>query len=521
MAITELKDWFQGLGSPVTGERLVGNTRQKLAVEIYNSFFESDTGSNMMMNGLPRIGKTSILMEARRLYESDGLSPANKIVCFIDMIEYQSFTPQEVYFDIINSVFKAIPRNIVGNLKNSDLDLEYYVNWFSERMDKSIPLVRAKGQFEDFFKDCKEAKLSIRIVFDEFDSILSVFKNEEGKIDERGLMGFQGALRKIITINDYDVKAFFISRNLLEEIEPENTDSTISGVCGSPITLKLFDNQEISDFWATLAVYDKDHIIDDPFKSTVMKYSQGYPYLMNLVANDLVVGHSAQIVDTIVRQYNSIVKMLNVKINLKGIEDTSLKDTLLQLMVGPQHNISLYQVQRLARYDIIRQKEDQSYEVFCPFFLDYLENLAMHVPVWEVLGTFERKMREIIANFLESIGDSENDIQSNVISDDFRRTLNGRRATDKKIGKASSDSLLDYLYTSEYIRFVEKGWEGGFDKVFTNYTLDQCKSIFSTIASTRNSNMHYRPIASQEKLMIVRYINNIVDRIDKYLQKRP
>lgn len=520
MAITELKEWFQGLGSPVTGERLVGNTRQELALEICKRFFKSDTGSNMMMNGLPRIGKTSILMEARRLYESDSLSPANKIVCFIDMIKYQSFTPQEVYFDIIYTVFKAIPQTIVGNLKNSNLDLEYYVNWFSERMEKSIPTVRAIGQFEDFFKDCKEAKLSIRIVFDEFDSILSVFKNEGGKIDERGLMGFQGALRKIISFNDYDVKAFFISRNLLEEIEPEGTDSsTISGVCGSPITLKLFGDKEILDYWEALAVYDKDKIIDDSFKSTVMKYSQGYPYLMNLVANDLIVGHSAQIVDTIVRQYNSIVKMLNVKINLKGIEETSLKDTLLQLMVGPQHNISLYQVQRLARYDIIRQKEDQSYEIFCPFFLDYLENLAMHVPVWEVLGTFEKKMREIIANYLESIGDSEYDILSNIISDDFRRTLNGRRATDKKIGTASSDSLLDYLYTSEYIRFVEKGWKGGFDKIFTNYTLDQCKNVFSTIASTRNSNMHYRPITSQDKLTIVKYVNNIVEHIDSYLQR--
>ena len=513
MAITELKEWFQGIGTPVVGERLVGKSRRALSLEICNQFFSSKTGTNMMMNGLPRIGKTSVLREARRLYEGIVQDSEKKVVCFIDMTKYQSCSPQELYFAIISSVYDAIPQGKKGLF-------EYYINWFSERLEQAQPLVRITRQVLAFFKDCKDAKLSIRIVFDEFDSILSVFRVNDLHIDERGLISFQGLIRELISEDAYDIKAFFISRNQLEEIEPENSASPLSNVCGVSITLSLFGQDEIEDYWATLSRYDTKGAIDDTFKSCVMQYAGGYPYLMNLIASILESSQTHMLIDSIVQQYNSIVKMLDVKINLKEFDNVSLKDTLLQLMIGPQHNISLFQVKRLARYDIIRQKEDMSYETFCPFFLEYLEHLAMHVSIWDVIGTFERKMRIIIANYLESIGDSEFLIQSDIISNNYRKTLLGRRDKDRRWGLVSNDSLLDYLYTSEYIQFVEKGWKNWFERVFSNYSLDQCKIVFSFIANTRNDNQHYRPISSEDKVMIVRYVNTIVNHIDIFLRNK-
>ena len=374
------------------------------------------------------------------------------------------------------------------------------------------------SKVEDFFIYCKEAGLSIRIFFDEFDAILSVFKVSDSSIDTKGLGAFQGLLRDFITRSQYDVKAFFTSRNLLEEIEPDNAGgSTLSGVCGPTRTLQLFDKDEQKEYWDTLERLDKQNIIDQRFKDVVMNYAGGYPKLMNVAASLLVSNESSLLTDSIIQEYNRIIKMLDVKINLKEISDVSLKDTLLQLMIGPQHSISFPQVQRLTRYGVITQKEDSSYETFCPFFLEYLKYLAIHIPVWDVIGSFERNMRLVIAKYLDSIGDSEYCITSSVINENFKKALLDRRNVDKKFGSASSDSLLDYLYIGDYILFVDRGWDGWFKKVFTNYTLEQCKTVFAAIASTRNPNMHYRPISPEDKLVVTKYVNSIVNHINTFL----
>lgn len=517
MAITTLNEWFDGVGAPVTGERFVGKRRQQLATYICKQFLVPKTGTNMMMNGLPRIGKTSILMEAMRLYEMEEKSTqVNKVVCFIDMLKYQSYSPAELYYSIVDNVYSSLPQNVI----NDNVELQDCYNWLSERIDNSPSIARVTSKVQDFFIYCKDAGLSIRLIFDEFDATLSVFRRPDSSIDTYGLGSFQGLLRDFITLgSQYDVKAFFTSRNLLEEIEPENAGgSTLSGVCGPTRTLQLFDKDEQNEYWSTLKKIDTQNVIDQSFKDAVMYYAGGYPKLMNVAASLLVNNESSILSDSIIQEYNRIVKMLDVKVNLKEISDTSLKDTLLQLTIGPQHSISFPQVQRLTRYGVISQNEDSSYETFCPFFLEYLKYLSVHVSVWDVIGSFERSMRLVIAKYLDSIGDSEYCITSAVIKDNFKKALLDRRLKDKKIGSASSDSLLDYLYIGEYILFVENGWSNWFSKVFTNYSLEQCKTVFAAIASTRNPNMHYRPISPEDKLLVTKYVNNIVGHITTFLQ---
>lgn len=517
MAITTLNEWFEGVGAPVTGERLVGKRRQQLAAYICEQFLISKTGTNMMMNGLPRIGKTSILMEALRLYEMEEKSKqVNKVVCFIDMLKYQSYSPAELYYSLVSNVYSSLPHNVIRD----NIELQDCFNWLSDRIDNSPSLARVTSKVEDFFISCKEAGLSIRIIFDEFDAVLSVFKGSDSSLDTKGLGAFQGLLRDFITRSQYDVKAFFTSRNLLEEIEPDNAGgSTLSGVCGPTRTLQLFDIDEQEEYWSALKKIDTQNVIDQSFKDAVIKYAGGYPKLMNVAASLLASNEPSLLLDSIIQEYNRIVKMLDVKINLKEISAVSLKDTLLQLMIGPQHSISFPQVQRLTRYGVITQKEDSSYEAFCPFYLEYLKYLAVHIPVWDVIGSFERSMRLIIAKYLDSIGDSEYCITSSVINDNLKKALLDRRKTDKKFGSASSDSLLDYLYIGEYILFVERGWDGWFKQVFTNYSLEQCKTVFASIASTRNPNMHYRPISEEDKIVVVKFVNSVVDHINAFIQK--
>lgn len=528
MAVTELIDALSGYGQIVTGSRFVG--RESYLKRINDRFLKPARGSNISINGLPRIGKTSLVKQAERLYDESECFNPKHIVCYIDFnARCRGLSVTGIYLCMFNTALTVINRK---RRKYPDIiteDTFGYLRKLVSQIENNHNEESCMDPLcEEFLYMCSEQDLNLRFIFDEFDSLQS----SDGCLDVNSINALYATLRLFATDNDqYSVKLLIISRNALSEIEPDGVESKLSGVC-EQITMTLFDTADLTEYWNRLRNYDDEGIITDDYRKIVEYYAGNYPYWLDLVNDMLFQGlcEGAEVIcenlhetlrERLNDQYETVLKMLDFSRYI-ATDAMSLKSILIQTLIGPHYTVRKEDVNRLVKYQIIQEGlvEDKRYMAVSEYFLEYLKDVSASIPIWSQLTRFEGLMRELLHSFVD---------KQNIDSEQYLKTFHKgiynvldqeRNKSRKKYGLNASQDMLDYLHMSHYFpAFIDPNWQW-FTNIFTSFaSLDACRRCFSILTDVRNPMAHSNSqfLTNEDIQQASEYIGVCVNHIERHL----
>lgn len=528
MAIRELISFLPKSGRPVTGERLIG--RKKEIERILRDFLLDFDGNNMTIYGLPRIGKTSIVKEVIRRYLLNDYHDKNICPVFLDLNPVKGWSIPQIFYYILNGIWESI-----SECNMDDSSFSYIKETMDEikeklqRGDSDSSLVVTT--FQNFFLRCQKKGLSLRIILDEYDSIMPTFIQKNGTLNTVGINAFNGAIRNIITEDKYGTRMLFITRNRLSEMEPEGVSSRLTGVCGEPIMIKPFSDDDVEDYWSMLSKYDSEGIITDAHKKIIDYYAGGnYPYWMNLVNSILFeaaftgeryLDTASKIAVTIRDEYKTVLEMLDASRYLDSGEG-SLRGKLMQVVLGINYDVTSADVDRLMSYGVLK-KEGETYKAISPFFHDYMDFKNTQTPVWRHLGRFEIAMRMLVKDYIAKNGKTIEDggfIPAGLMGELKKR----RNKMCSNFGDACiSHDLVDYFYTSNYFDFFIKPFWGWFKTVFVIFdgNLERCAEQFHYLEQCRNAEGHFNGRFLNKEIVAraEQYCISLSEQAERYLSE--
>lgn len=530
MAIRELIGAVPKGGRPVVGNRLIG--REKEIRRIMRDFLIDPEGHNMAVYGLPRIGKTSIVKEVLRRYLANGERLENICPAYVDLNPVKGWAVAQIYYYILNGIWEEIDDRVI-----SDSDKEYIQGPLNEirtnLKERNVVSSIIVTTFQNFFLRCRKRGLSLRVVLDEYDSVMPSFVSTNGVLDSVGLNAFNGAMRNIIDEDKYDTRILFITRNRLSEMEPESVSSRLTGVCGEPLMIKPFSQEDVEEYWTNLIQYDTEGLITEAHKDKIAYYAgSNYPYWMNLVNSILFnalyneKSESDTVLDvaiTIRDEYKSVLDMLDASRYLDG-SDGTLRSKLFQAVLGIQYDLQPADIDRLMNYGVLEKHGDNDYRAISPFFHDYIDYHNMQTPVWKHLGRFEKSMRSLIKMYISETGSTIED--GNLIPSGLLGELKKRRnRMCSNFGDTSvSHDLVDYFFTSNYFDLFVKPFWAWFNNVFVSFhgDLDKCAEQFHCLEQCRNAEGHFNgQFLSKEMIARVeQYCITLSEQAENYLAQR-
>lgn len=518
---TRLSDALIGTGAPVTGERFVGH--QAELDNIVHQFYEDERGQNFSIHGLPRIGKTSLLKNAREIYRNGENFNPKHLTPYISMDQRSSIT--DVYMGMMSEMMNEVREN--------NLDINGLGEILKQRME-AVQYSSPADAFSGFIKELTKAGISVRMVLDEFDNIIKLCR-VGGKLDDTSLISIFARLRCVAT-GDKDGMQFrmaIISRNNLTELEPDNDMSKICGIC-TTIDFKPFNIAEKQLYWNRLKDMDKAGIITDELIKFVEDYAGGVPNWLDVVNKEVFTNYGkdelilvrirTNLVET---QYKSVFSMLANSSSLSS--NRTLDSKLMQVIVGPQVDLNLDDVDRLRNYGIIEEilMPDNSihYHSLSPQFEDYLRHKQNVVPLWENIAYFEQAMRDIYKkNFLPQCypGNWEDTYGREVLKNRMDRLRHDRKRTQDLFGVHDYNShLVDYFYISDFATLVEHDWDW-FKQVFGGNPDDKerVKEQMTHIANCRNPLAHSNGVflSAEDREKADRYIKSLMTMIERFKQ---
>lgn len=528
-------------GTIVTGHNFIG--RDYLVQDMIDYFYCSSLGKNIAVNGLPRVGKTSLLRHSARESKSREEYNPRTIIIYIDMgSEFLNRDIPYIYRTLASKVLDGIRK---AQEEYSILTVEDYKELMEYEQNQST-YSEAKFHLEHLLQDVMKKGLFVRLVLDEFDHILKICSSGNSLNCEM-LNGFYLFLRTVITDNDnYSMKVALISRNRLSEIEPSGVESKLSGVCES-LTLIPFKKKEMNKYWEHLRQWDDEGRIDERYIANIERFAGHMPYWLDVANATMLRGLShdldedeleEEIYRTMRDEYHHVLKMLGdsrylMKDSGRGSQDyskDSLRSKLLQVMVGPRYNLNDLDISRLFGYAIVKRSgQDGAYETLSNVFEEYLRFVPSETPVWESIFMLEQKMRRIIkevylANYS---GNWEQDFADRYGGTDkglIGRLKKDREKSKRLFGDAASTHLLDYLYMSDYFKyFIKDNWELCFKNVFKLYhgDINLFQQHMTFLCDVRNPLAHSNGVflTKDDILRAEDYCKTICAQIDEALSQ--
>ncbi len=534
MAIKQLiKTLGERKSAVVTGSNFIGRT--DLVYDMIDYFYCSDIGKNITVNGLPRVGKTSLLRHSARLSREQPEFSSKTLIVYIEMGgEFLTHDIDYIYRTFVIKISEELDE--AQRLYSVLLEKDY--NELKQYRHNGKVFEETTHYLEHFLKDIKKNGLTVRLVLDEFDYILKIC-SINGKLNVDDVNRFYSKLRTIITDNEnYSVKVSLISRNRLSEMEPPGIESKLSGVCES-LTLVPFNKKEMDEYWEHLRQWDDDGILTKDYTDIIERFAGHIPYWLD-VANATMLNNISRgkgqeekeecMYRTMRDEYEHVLKMMGDSRYLEYSKG-SLKSKLLQLMVGPRYNLTKNDTSRLTGYAIVTKQNLTngacSYTSLSPVFEEYLQFVPSETPIWDSIFLLEQKMRRLIKEcfLVEYNGDWIKDFSLKYGSNNnglIGRLIKDRDKSIKLFGGDVSTHLVDYLYIRDYFTyFIKDNWDW-FKKVFKSYNgdINLFKHRMSFLCDVRNPLAHSNGdfLTTDDISRAEDYCSNINSQIDEFME---
>lgn len=392
MAIESLiENPFAGFGKPVCGKHFVG--REYALMKIKNRVL-CDNPGNLSIVGLPRIGKSSLVLHGI-LNGAKELSKKKKI-------------PINFYVGTITcsySFFVQMCENTYEALEIESIEEEHL-----KKLNAWLESLQSKYEqslVKKFFKYIKKiVGYSIIFVFDEFDRVQSFFGMEDYQF-----------LRAMSDDKDIDLIYVICSRKTIYDIQTK--DDLVSNFANifDTLNLGMFSDDDMKAYWQRSREMKWEVPAD---VQTLIKFHVGeHPWLLDQV-NDLFFELSGE--KDKFKTHNFQLTLMHALDNMiTTLEHDSLLNPAIQLVIGPYDHVSPKDVEKLLRYGFLKQVDPEekkkifggmqigpvvdglSFVCFSEYStLDLYRRYHANVPYHSLWNETENMMRSLVKVYLST-----------------------------------------------------------------------------------------------------------------------
>ena len=254
--------------------------------------------------------------------------------------------------------------------------------------------------------------------------------------------------------------------------------------------------------------------VSENYIDQIFLFSGKHPYLLDLI-NYNIFNKIEQTDINLEVIFNTTLEALKLKLFneyesiLKLMEQESLDNKLVQMIIGPIYDITQRDVEKLLKYSLIKSTLDGSYECFAKSFEYYLSLKSSEIDIWPLWSDVEKELRQTIENrLIEKYGvDWEPGFEKEF--GDKRKILMGnlrlvREKNKKAFKEKASDSLIDYTYPMDMFNgFISGDWKW-YSKIFGIKTQSsEWSKKFEHLGKIRN------PLAHNNQNFLTEYDRNI------------
>lgn len=495
-----LNNPFSDFGATVINERFVG--RKAELKQISNRLF-GDSFGNLAIMGLPRIGKSSLAWNGIIVNKKTLLE--NKIISlWIQLGEFSDL--QEFLDEVLTQTTETIEENFPNLLTN----FKYIKDSFSE-VEKNI---EKRRYVKKYLKSLKDNNIRLIVVIDEFDNAKDIFN----------LQDFQ-FLREISYNIEIKIGIVTISRKTIQELEPDNGSLSNFYQIFDELRLKLFSDEDLVLYWERITKLGLT--ISESYINNLLYYSGKHPFLLDMI-NYSVFNQIEQSEINLDEIFSKTLENLKLKlyneyesiINLMKQEELDSK--LAQLIVGPQYNLTHRDVEKLLKYSLVSNSDNNSYECFAKYFEEYLFLKASEIDIWPLWKETEVEIRSIIKQFLnEKYGETDWEnkfVKGNPKKTDKIEALKLMKSKNiNSFGDKASTHLVDYTYPYDMFDcFIHSDWSW-FKKILGKEFKDW-KPKFDVLSKARNPIAHNNQgfLTQSELNSATAYCQEILSLIQKW-----
>ncbi len=495
---------FADYGSIVFGDRFIGRKEEIKAVQ--NRIFGKAYG-NLAIQGLPRIGKSSLAWKAILEY-NDEFEKKQLLTILVEVGEIKTTT--EFFNTILRELNKTLSKKGINEFK----DL------YTQILQSQSPTEK-RMLIKDYFEFIKNKGFRVIYILDEFDSVRNYFDAHDFQL-----------LRALSYSPKTKICIVTISRRRLSEIEEKGGGGSNFYQTFSDIYLGMYNDNDLSEYWEKF--FNSRIHISKEGKQKIYEFAGRHPFLLDLFNYHLYNNLTDNIIQSIdkTRENIKLTILNNYKTILDLLKEEKLDTKLFQIIVGPVYNITVTDAEKLERYNLVVKSESKTidignrtkgYDAFSQDFENFLIMKKREMPIWDLWSETEIKLRQIVLKWLvEKYG--RNWIPK------FRKLQNKEKLIasfenmqlreKKSFPDTYSENLLDFTYPAElFDKFMRVEWKW-FKEIFGK-DMQHWKHKFEVLARIRNPLAHNKEniLKDFEKNQAKAYCEEVISKIDAW-QKR-
>ena len=425
-------------GGIVTGSRFIG--REAELRKVKDRILNSAGFGSISVVGLPRIGKSSLVCEALRRAPSEVLGQ-RVVVAQANVGTFKS----------VGDLLRYVVEELAEELRSKKLGNELTHSRVNKALTESLidfNVVRT------VFRSLKQEGLRPISVLDEFDAGRRLFK------DTPNLFHW---LRELCSNSDFKAAVVFVAKRRLQDI------SRLAGYESSywtnvlmSLPLKPFSNDDTDIFFSKL---ERDGVpIKEKERQEILSFLGCHPYLLDMFGyhvwarvkqrEHVDINWIGEICDELIREYHQQIDEV--------LEDSAMLSKLIQIVVGPQWDVTKDDVDVLCELGVLRN-EDGRLLGFSRAFENHLQIVSRSVDVWPLWRETERSLRAFLEDRLKIRFGLEwpkelSQFQPKLgrIIEEFQK----RQDKDKKLCSFPKEvpSLLAYSYPSQIFEIMAADW---------------------------------------------------------------
>lgn len=391
-------------GPRVSGESFIG--REGIFRTLRRDIFSnSEPSPSIVLTGLPRIGKTSLVCKC--IEDKEDLNQKGIYPCFCNMGE------QENFVGFIYSMVKQMYRNY-RNAPFFDDELEEAFAFFDKK-PTDYDIEDINFELKDLFYILgQEKRVKTVVILDEFDSVMEVF---EGKMRHFHI------LRDLITNPDNRLTLLMTSRRDIAAIERAGEIPVGSTFANSVHRKKLqgFLKEDLVLFFSTMEKCGA--CLTEDQKRQMLFYAGRSPFLLSALAHAILAEDERLPINDIdidkiaLEIKNDMDSYFNLLLDYMEREDV-YKD-MIQIFIGPRYDITqrdinelmdrgyLYQDEREEGFNDSMTGEQLNYQTVSEYFVDYIRYYQEQkeeeegIITWVELNRTEKFLRDVIQSQME------------------------------------------------------------------------------------------------------------------------
>lgn len=342
-------------GAPVEGQDFIGRS-----AEIARVISAMQSGNNISIYGMARVGKSSIVKEIIRRAKSSNLF--QKVPLFF---EYRLTQDKNIRFHFFEDLkdFILDKTEEYGEEENSDIQS---LKRLISRVEKGLE--NKEVNHERYIRMCDKLTTlydnDLWIIIDEMDYANSAFGDYIQKI------------REIVNSSDR-VHIINISRHSLSSIFPINGNgSNYPGIVSQNIPIVGFSEEDMASFKETFAAAIGNETAEAIWDSMI-QYAGNIPYFLALLANGIMENKDVSLADIAENPYGKYMETLNQW--YQALYSDNMLENAMKYIANPQQA----EAKNLRVFGIV---QGETFAV--PWFAEYIQKQNTAEQTSGLLGAY-------------------------------------------------------------------------------------------------------------------------------------